>query len=85
MLVHGKKEFERTGLCEDCWDAVSLGETEHGVPPKEQCCRLNDTGLQTVGALLQVTPVMDHFFTTEAHFRQIVEVTTGRQRIADPK
>ena len=81
----GKKEFERTGLCEDCWDAVSLGQTERGVPAQEQCVRLNDAGLQTAGALLQVTPVMDHFCTTEAHYREIVEVTTGRQRLADPQ
>ena len=79
----GRNEYERTGVCERCWDCM-LNPATAMQKKLQQCNKLNTTGMEQASHWIMVAKARNSLTVSQQDYVWITDVNAGRGRFGNP-
>ena len=76
----GRRELERTGVCEQCWDTIH-GPGVSDTAAQQQCDRLSISGVETCRQWIMFSKVREVARMSSEHGRLAWELILGRRQL----
>lgn len=79
----GRTEYERTGVCERCWDCIV--NPGSGIQEKlQQCNKLNARGVEQANHWIMVAKARSSLTVSQQDYVWITDVNANRRRFGNP-